>query len=321
MANKILAALAVVACLVLAGTTTGAATPSPHPVGAIESIYSEPGPWAVTAHKAFTCRDSTGAAYDVWYPTDLGANGFQHPIITWGNGTLAVPTQYTYLLQHLASWGFVVIGTENQATGTGIDMTAAANYLVQQNSTPSSVFFHKLDTTAIGAVGHSQGAVGALNALIDSKGAIDTAVTIELPIQMSCLPGLCVDTRRLDSGAVFYLNGASDGFISPSTQSEPWQTRGLQSNQAYYQATPPSVAKAWATLNAADHNDVQGQPDCATASFPCVHGVYGYLGYLTAWLLDRLRDDTRAHGIFVAGTGELFDQNSTWSNQASNITG
>ncbi|WP_405485026.1 hypothetical protein [Nocardia sp. NBC_00511] len=176
-----------------------------------------------------------------------------------------------------------------------------------------------MNTDAIGAVGHSQGAIGSLNAMIASHGAIKTAVTIELPLQLSCLPGLCADTRRLDQGSVFFVNGAADSIVSPSTQ--PGQANGLQSNQAYYDATPATITKARATLNGANHNDVQGQPDCATASVPCGTGVYGYLGYPTAWLLDQLGNDARAHSVFVAGTGELFDETSTWSNQYSNITG
>ncbi|MET9489595.1 hypothetical protein [Nocardia sp. NPDC006630] len=318
--TRTLAALAAATCLATTAAATATAVPSEQATGTIESGYSAPGPWQVTAQHAFACCDTTGAAYDVWYPTDLGAKGFRHPIITWGDGTLALPHQYTYLLQHLASWGFVVIAPENEATGTGADITAAANYLVQQNSTPASIFFQKLNPGEIGAVGHSQGAVGALNAMINSGGAIKTAVPIELPIQLSCLPGICADTRRIGAGSVFFVNGAQDSVISPSTQAQPWQTSGLQSDQAYYEATPETVAKAWATVNDANHNDVQGQPDCAAASFPCVRGVYSYLGYPTAWLLDQLTGDARAHSVFVSGTGELFDQNASWSNPISNIT-
>lgn len=51
-----------------------------------------------------------------------------------------------------------------------------------------------------------------------------------------------------------------------------------------------------------------------------MRGVYSYLGYPTAWLLDQLTGDVRAHSVFVSGTGELFDQNESWSNQISNIT-
>ncbi|MRH93274.1 hypothetical protein GFY24_38665 [Nocardia sp. SYP-A9097] len=127
------------------------------PANGVEATYSQPGPWAVTAQKAFGCCDSTGAAYDLWYPADLGVGGFRHPIITWGDGTFAVPSQYDSLLAHLASWGFVVIATENQQTGSGVDIAGAADFLLRQADDPASVFHNHVDPNAIGAMGHSPG--------------------------------------------------------------------------------------------------------------------------------------------------------------------
>ena len=152
------------------------------------------------------------------------------------------------------------------------------------------------------------------------RGAIQTAVTIELPAQVWCSSSAnCADTRNLTSGAVFFVNGSADGLISPSTQALPWQTFGQQSNAAYYEATPAPVTKLWGTLKGPDHNDVQGQPDCASAARPCVDGVYGYLGYPTAWLMDQLQGNAQAHQAFVNGTGEIFGETTNWSHQTSNI--
>ncbi|MEA2615541.1 MAG: hypothetical protein QOE72_1324, partial [Chloroflexota bacterium] len=183
--------------------------------------------------------------------------------------------------------------------------------------------YHTLDVNRVGSIGHSQGAAGALNAMLKSGGSIRTAVPIELPGQVWCLLSLglrCMDTRNLTSGAVFFVNGSADTLISPSTQPLPWWLVGLQSNSAYDEATPSSVTKVWATLNGPDHNDVQGQPDCASAAKPCVDGVYGYLGYPTAWMMDQLQGDAYAHQAFVNGTGEIFGETMNWSNQTSNIS-
>ncbi|MFF0487709.1 hypothetical protein ACFYTQ_01670 [Nocardia sp. NPDC004068] len=281
---------------------------------AVESAYTAPGPWAVSALEHFGCCDPTGAAYDVWYPTDLGARGVRHPILTWGDGTSAVPRQYDYLLRHLASWGFVVVATENQNTGSGDEILSAARYLIDQAADPASVFHDKLNTAAVGAIGHSQGATGAVNALIESDGLIETAVAVEIPAQMFCsTPRRCVDTHRVSSGSVFFVNGADDAFVSPS-ENLPGLT-GLQSNHAYYDAVPPGVPKTWGTLNRANHNDIQGQPDCARASIPCTSGVQGYLGYPTAWLAARLWGADDARRAFEPGTGEFYRPNPEWRNQ------
>ncbi|MCM6774033.1 hypothetical protein NDR87_11170 [Nocardia sp. CDC159] len=286
-----------------------------HPAGAIEAEYLQPGPWAVRTQEAFGCCDSTGAAYDVWYPADLGAHGVRHPIITWGNGTSAVPRQYDHLLRHLASWGFVVVATENQNTGDGADIVAAARYLISQADDPASVFHGRLNTAAVGAMGHSQGATGVVNAMIASGGLIETAVAVEIPAQTFCSNGRrCADTGRLRSGSVLFVNGSSDALISPS-QRLSGLSSGLQSNRDYYEAVPASVTKAWGTLIGPNHNDIQGQPDCAAASKPCTTGVYGYLGYPTAWLAGRLQDRAVARAAFTPGSGEFYAPNPNWANQ------
>jgi len=202
--------------------------------------------------------------------------------------------------------------------------------MVGQNDQVASIFFHVLAPTRVGAIGHSQGASGALNAMIKSDGLITTAVPIEIPAQVYCLfpgsnPARCADTGKLSGGALFLVNGSADFVISPSTQNQPWQQTGLQSNSAYYHAASASVAKMWGTLQGPEHNDVQGQPGCDKADPPinppssCVNGVYGYLGYPTAWMMDRLQGDGYAHQAFISGTGEMFHETTNWRNQVSNI--
>ena len=49
------------------------------------------------------------------------------------------------------------------------------------------------------------------------------------------------------------------------------------------------------------------------------HGVYGYLGYPTAWFMDRLQGDAYAHKAFIKGTGEIFSETANWEFVDSNI--
>ncbi|WP_225726388.1 MULTISPECIES: hypothetical protein [unclassified Nocardia] len=308
--------------LTLAGTAIGPnvaqAAPPPYvPTGPLEAKYLRPGPFGVIERIGFGCCDATGAKYDIWYPAELGDS--RHPIILWGNGTNAVTTQYAYLLRHLASWGFVVIGTENTNTGSGAEIRGSLDFLLRTADDPADPLHDRLDRDAVGAMGHSQGAAGVLNALRDAGGAIKTAVPVEVPAQLWCSsPIRCADPRALGAGSVFLVNGSADGVISPSRQGIAWQAIGLQSNQAYYEAIPASSPKVWATLNGPNHNDVQGQPDCAQASKPCTTGVYGYLGFPTAWFLAELGGDAQARAAFAPG-GELFTPSPNWSNQVSTV--
>jgi len=291
--------------------------PPNYPTGTIELKYYAPGPWQVTVSTGGACCDSSGNKFDLYYPANLGANGFLHPILTWGNGTNSTAIHCDYFLRHMASWGFVVIATEDQNTGPGQTILDGANFLVNAASDAASIFFNKLNVSQIGSFGHSQGATGAINALIKSGGSISTVIPIELPSQIWCSSAAnCVDTANMTSGSIFFVDGSNDP-ISPPTQ--PPLIPGAQSIAAYYDAVPNTIPKAKGTLIGPSHNDIQGQPGCTITIFGCINGVYGYLGYPTAWFMDRLQGDAFAHGAFVKNTGEMFSQTKNWEFVTSNI--
>src|SRR5262245_31819761 len=104
---------------------------------AIETAYRAVGPWAVST----TTVSTPSGAYTLFYPTNLGAGGFDHPILTWGNGTNATPSKYTGLLTHLASWGFVVIASNSGSTGLGTQMLDGVEFLIVENAVPASIFY------------------------------------------------------------------------------------------------------------------------------------------------------------------------------------
>jgi len=299
----------------------GCTTTDDRPTGAIEQRYAAPGPQAVTVALSSQCCDHRGNRYDLYYPTNLVA-GSPHPVITWGNGTGGVSSGTAYFLRHLASWGFVVVATRDRFTGDGTTILDAANFMQSANSDPSSIFFHKLDLNHIGAVGHSQGAGGAIRAMISSSGKIVTVIPIELPGQQFCFcsPNQVLDTAHITQGSVFFVDGSKDIPISPPIQLQPPAQVGEQSRSALYAAVPNGVPKLTATLIGPTHNDITGQPGCDTGTAaPCLVGVYGYLGYPTAWLADRLGLDPSAHAAFVSGNGEIYFQTSHWEFIQSNI--
>lgn len=251
---------------------------------AIETVYKTAGSFAVSTATA----TSGSATYYLYYPTQLGTGGMRHPIVTWGNGTNATPSNYYGLLNHLASWGFVVVAVNDPTTGTGAEMLAAAQYMVQRDSDSSSVFYQKLDTAHVGAVGHSQGAGGAVNATNHSNGLITTAVTIALPNQIWVSAGDEYYVNQL-TVPVLFLGGANDTIIaSPATQT------------GYYNQVPGAAAVA--VLKGAGHNTIQQTGG-------------GFLGYINAWLMYVLRNDSVARGAFVGAPPEI-NTNASWSNQA-----
>jgi hypothetical protein len=275
-----LLAAGVLLCLTLAGTAP--------PVGAasaIESTYAARGTWAVSSA---TVSDSAGS-YVVYYPINLGSGGVDHPIVTWGNGTNATPSQYTGILTQLASWGFVAIASTSTATGSGAQVLDAAEYLVTQNGTSGSIFYGNLDTAHVGAAGHSQGASGALNAAVSSNGLIDTVVTNALPNPIWVSAEHVTDFSQLTQ-SVFLTSGTSDTFISTAS-----------GNAGYYDQVTGGAARA--RLKGAGHNTIQGTGG-------------GFLGYITAWFRYTLVGDTTARGAFAGSTPELPTNTTNWQNVA-----
>src|SRR6516164_102626 len=66
--------------------------PPNYPTGAIELHYYADGPWMPVAFSQSTIPcDSQGNLCDFFYPANLGAHGFKHPILTWGNGSFGKP--------------------------------------------------------------------------------------------------------------------------------------------------------------------------------------------------------------------------------------
>jgi predicted dienelactone hydrolase len=147
----------------------------------IEQRYEHTGSHPVTTQ--IVTDPASGGTFALYYPSNLADT--THPIVTWGNGTGAHPQDYDTLLRHLASWGFVVIDSTNSQTGNGTDMLAGATYLLHRNATSGDQFHNRIDTAHIAAVGHSQGATGALNATRLSNGMITTTVPIGLPTKAS----------------------------------------------------------------------------------------------------------------------------------------
>jgi pimeloyl-ACP methyl ester carboxylesterase len=271
---------------VVATLCAGLGATSAQAANAIEAAYAVAGPSAVATASG---TDANGIALQVFYPANLGVGGTRAPVITWGNGSFATPAQYTGLLNQLASWGFVVVASTDQSTGTGSEMLAALDWMEAQDAVAGSPFQGKLDLTREGAIGHSQGAGGTVNATNHSGGRIDTAVTIALPAQLWVSPG---DAFAVASLAVptFFLGGANDILIA-----------GPTTTTGYYNAKPGAAAKA--ILKGADHNTIQGTGG-------------GFLGYITAWMRYQLAGDTTARGAFVGSPPELTT-NTAWSNAAT----
>ncbi len=113
--------------------------------------------------------------FNVYRPNNLADTGYCHPILIWANGFKDNPEQnppdcivnqsdrwcgqYSPLLKHLASHGFVVVASLSTATAEGdpLPTIAGLDWILQQSEDSSSPYYHHLDTANIGQLGHSYG--------------------------------------------------------------------------------------------------------------------------------------------------------------------
>jgi hypothetical protein len=204
--------------------------------------------------------------YTLFRPAQLEA-GKTYPAITWGNGTCAQPLLYSEILEHLASWGVIVIASNATSVGSGREMLRGIDFLLKENETEGSALFGKIDTTRFGASGHSQGSQGTVAAGADAR------IKVTVPIQGASAAGV-----RALKGPTFLIAGEKDTLVTPSS---------VQS--AFNAATVPAVYG----LSVGQDHLMPGRNPA-----PILEGV-------TGWFRIHLFADDTARALFYGASCEL----------------
>lgn len=305
--TRVVVAMAVVVGMLGPGAGTAQAASE------IDELYDDTGDWPSVSHETFTISDSGPLGkdpYSIYYPTNLGAGGYDHPILVWGNGTGATSSDYQELLEHLASWGYVVVAPDNSWVGNGLHMWAATSHIMQENTNSTSTFYEKLDLSKIGMLGHSQGAGGTVNAAkLVGPGVVKSALTISLPDPWTwCLvaapedefPCAELEEPEADSlltdfpASLFLMRGdlviSTETLIATEPQAVEW-----------FNQVPGMAVKG--SREGCGHVFCIGPPWTTDLAVK---------GYITAWFEYTLKGDTYARDAFVPKpTAEIFT-NGLW---------
>ncbi|HEX3596058.1 MAG TPA: alpha/beta hydrolase [Polyangiaceae bacterium] len=164
--------------------------------------------------------NSTGSdgMYTIYQPATLGANGFKHPIATWGNGITTTPAYYPGLLGAIASHGFVVIAS-NSTSVTAQMMTDGLDWMIQQNGAAGE-YQGKLNTTCLVTIGYSLGG-----------GASVTAGAHANVVATASMHGVTGASNALHA-PLLLLTSETDTFVVPATFVTP--TFNASSVQTFY---------------------------------------------------------------------------------------
>lgn len=106
--------------------------------------------------------------YSVYRP-GLYKEGEKYPLIVWGDGTCAWPEAYGPLLRYVASHGFIVVAPNSRWVGDGSQMKKGLDFMFAATDDMASPYYQKVDTTKVGAMGHSQGGSGTIAAASDTR--------------------------------------------------------------------------------------------------------------------------------------------------------
>ena len=226
--------------------------------------------------------------YEIWYPSDIADLG-KCPLVIFSNGTGIMASKYQAQFKHLASWGFVVIGTEEENSWNGFSSEMCLRLMIKCNDNDkiddwdTNPFYQHIDLENIGVNGHSQGGVGVFSAVTEQKhGNMIKSVFSASPTNLELAHALEWDYDVSNVNIpVMLVSTTGDGDVKLVVSKE--QLADI------YKALPENIFKVMVVRNNADHGTCLIETDA----------------YMTAWFLMTLCDDQEAAQIFTGEKAEL----------------
>lgn len=262
--------------------------------GIIENEYLQYGTFEVS-YKEYPILQSF-KKFEIYYPNELENTDKKYPLVVICNGSGLPASKYKNLFKHLASWGFVVIGTEEEHAWNGFGAEMSIRFLLDIDGKQTlgdknevNPFYQKIDFDKVGITGHSQGGVGVFNAIsAQEHGGIYKAAVALSPTKNELAENLYwhYDVSEITT-PMFLISGTDEaGFIEPGTLEE------------IFDSFPEDTFRVKVTRNNAEHNDM----------------LYFSDGYVTAWFMWHLQGDENAAKAFIGENPELMT-NSLYQNQ------
>lgn len=264
--------------------------------GEIESSYMKNGKYEVSVYEEPTLQGF--GKYVTYYPTELTASDKKYPVIVISNGSGTPISKYPAVQKHLASWGFIVIGTEEESDWNGFAAEMCLRHLKRWNDNEKigdteSIFYQKVDLENVGIVGHSQGGVGVINAVTTQahKDIYKAAVSLS-PTNKELANNLEWEyDAALINTPIMLISGEGGG--------DDWVVTGEQLEDIYNDIIGN---KLMVRRKDTAHNEV----------------LYTANGYVTAWFMWLLQNDENAAKAFIGNNPEIM-RNEQYQDQRHHI--
>ena len=234
----------------------------------------------------------------IFYPKELETTNKKYPVIVITNGSGTPLSKYTTVAEHYASWGFIVIGTDELYSWNAFGAEMSLRYLERMSENQviadtKSIFYQKVDFGNVGVVGHSQGGVGVINAITDTKhkDIYKTAVALS-PTNKELAHNLFWDYDATKINIPIMLIAGEGG-------GDDWVVTGEQLKDIYNDIHSDKIA---VRRKNTVHNEVLYRPD----------------GYTMAWFMWQLQGDSEAAKAFVGNQPEIMT-NQLYTDQLIDI--
>ena len=262
--------------------------------GNIEAKYLAMGKYKVKNTKS-KATELTKYNY-VYYPEELENSNKKYPVVVVLNGTGVLPKKYKALFEHLASWGFIVVGNDDPSTGFGKSSDETIDYIKKANNDKDSVLYGKIDLENIGITGHSQGGAGVFTSIsiMEHKDEYKTAVALSPTHEESALAfGWNYDLTKINIPTLM-IAGTQGDF-------ETQMVLPIEKMIDMYKKIPSS--KVMMRRIGAEHGQM----------------LYSADGYVTAWFMWQLQGDEEASKAFNGENPEMM-QNELYQDQEIDLS-
>ena len=253
--------------------------------GDIEAKYLGDGAYEVSYYEEKAVQ--VFEKYEIYYPTELETEDKVYPVIVVCNGTGWKASKSKSVYEHYASWGFIVIATEETYSWNAFGAEMCVVHLQRLNDNQvingkENIFYQKIDFDQAGIIGHSQGGVGVINAITNTehKNIYRTAVA------------LSPTNKELAEALEWPYNAAQITvpimLVSGEGGGDDWVVTG-EGLKAIYDDIPGD--KVMLRRRNTDHGKTQYSED----------------GYVTAWFMWQLQGDAEAAKAFAGENPELLN--------------
>ena len=258
----------------------------------IENKYKQTGGEEV-ARVEYDSDNATIGKIVVVYPQSLLKSVQALPLINIGNASNTTAYDLMEAMEHLASWGFVVIGNMDKQTGTGASMSQTLDAFLALAAQQDNQFHDRIDTTKIAIAGYSQGAFGAVMAAT----AYPNSRAYKAVYLCSC------PQKQI---GINFKWGASDfsKICAPLLMvagTGDWDSKIISPEEAFqanFDETTGDFPVVAARHTSKDHEEMGGEGD----------------PYMTAWFCYFLKGDSAAGKAFIGDDAEILKNTNRWKN-------